>query len=583
MVSQKNDGGTNNYVLTDTASIHVGTVFFDYWAQDSTHDISLNNLFSKFNLAMPNDGTSNVILEANPVVSITNLSDPWKEDFTDLVDSIAIDEGEISWEIDTSATKPDALNCYVGTRGRFIRFQSMEGEASWTSEWVKTCDNAVHIAADVREAGELESDDYIRFYYQVRGSDETLFWSLEDDSAINNTWDTIGTVSPVEGDYIRVVIRMRNGFDGTGIERYDIDNIRFEKIDCYQTLNPMIGEVTNTSEEISWNPEFDANNYRIRYRVKGVTTWSTAFSDSVFVTTSSELSTDLSSLLENTTYEVQVRSECDTLNSPYSTIKQFTTDYAGNPLADCFVESGGSVTMEAENYSNNLYALSTVWQHYTGLGSNDDLYDGMLLPEASASNGNTGLETTGPRLDYNISFSTPGTYRVRVNMAKQNSVLTAGSVLVGKNGQCISCRGTGMNANNEKFIWQGNADGTQVEFVVEEPGVQTFNLWMRKDGTAVNKIHLTTSETNPGINVAESTRNSCGTIANAINCIDMAASDLILNDRVATGIYEANSQIESTAQVTLNNEVLMQATDSVVLKVGFQVENGATFNARIRP
>ena len=124
-------------------------------------------MFSKFNLAAPNDGTSNIILDANPLVSITNLADPWKEDFADLVDSIAVDEGDTSWEIDTSATNPNALNYYVGTRGRFLRFQSMEGEASWTSEWVKTCDNAVHIAADVREAGGLESDDYIRFYYQV--------------------------------------------------------------------------------------------------------------------------------------------------------------------------------------------------------------------------------------------------------------------------------------------------------------------------------------------------------------------------------------------------------------------------------
>ena len=206
----------------------------------------------------------------------------------------------------------------------------------------------------------------------------------------------------------------------------------------------------------------------------------------------------------------------------------------------------------------------------------------MLLPEASASNGNTGLETTGPRLDYNISFSTPGTYRVRVNMAKQSSDLTAASVLVGKNGQCISCRGTGMNANNEKFVWQGNADGTLVEFEVKEAGVQTFNLWMRKDGTAVNKIHLTTLETNAGINAVESTRNSCGTIANAINCVDFNTNNLELNDRVGTGVYEANNSIESAAQIAINNEVLMQATDSVIMKAGFHAENGTVFTARLR-
>jgi hypothetical protein len=83
------------------------------------------------------------------------------------------------------------------------------------------------------------------------------------------------------------------------------------------------------------------------------------------------------------------------------------------PLA--FVESGGSVVMEAENFigqvagsgawASTAWAATTSYSGYTGAGA-------MHTPDNTTSN--TGLDAAGPALLYTVQFSTPGTYYVFV-------------------------------------------------------------------------------------------------------------------------------------------------------------------------
>jgi hypothetical protein len=428
----------------------------------------------------------------------------------------------------------------------------------------------------------MESDDYIRIYYQLLGGAEVLFGEIVDDAVEDDTYTTFTTSEAVEGDEVRIVIRAKNGISGDA-ERHVFDNIQFEATECYKRLSPIASEVTASSATVNWATDFDAVDYSFRYRVLGVETWSANSSDSVFNMVVNGTEVMLNGLLENTTYEFQVRAQCSDANTGYSPMQTFTTDYAGGSLGTCFVERDSSVTIEAEHYLNNLFALNTIWENYIGIASNDDIVDGVIVPINTSSDTNTGLATTGPRLDYNISFTTPGVYLVWVNIAKQNAEDGASSMHVGQNGQCISCRGAGLTTNNERFIWKNVADGIPVEFVVAEPGVQTLNVWMRNDGIAINKIELRQFDGVPGTRVAESSRNNCGTVLNSPNCISQSTGTLILNDRVANGLYAADNQIESTAFVASGNEVLMQATQTVTLQAGFVAEQGTHFVARIRP
>ena len=163
------------------------------------------------------------------------------------------------------------------------------------------------------------------------------------------------------------------------------------------------------------------------------------------------------------------------------------------------VANSDGVVMEAENFSASWYGSGT----YAGMAWSftgelpDSTGSGAMLV---ADNGNNaGLSTTGPRLDYRIEFSDPGTYEVyllgRRASGTLGGIVYAGSnaddsVHVGLNGSAVSLVGTGLTNFVEGASWQGEAGGSQVTVTVPTAGTHTFHLWMREDGTIIDKIVL---------------------------------------------------------------------------------------------
>ncbi|MEP0546416.1 MAG: T9SS type A sorting domain-containing protein, partial [Rhodothermales bacterium] len=176
-----------------------------------------------------------------------------------------------------------------------------------------------------------------------------------------------------------------------------------------------------------------------------------------------------------------------------------------------FLEAGGMLSVEAEHNTGAAEGHgggeNFSWEA-TGsfAGSSGDALQAM--PNVGANAQDT---DRGPRLDYAVNFATPGTYYVWARLNGDNS--GSNSVHIGLDGEPATYGRQGLDFDgNGNWQWANRVDGRsgsdRVRVEVTTPGVHTLNLWMREDGTRVDKIVLTTDrDFQPnGNGPAESTR-----------------------------------------------------------------------------
>ena len=159
-----------------------------------------------------------------------------------------------------------------------------------------------------------------------------------------------------------------------------------------------------------------------------------------------------------------------------------------------FMEQGGLAAMEAENSTASAAGVGSAsqyaWQETTTLAG----YSGAsALETVTPVNVNLGDSTDGPRLDYAINFTTPGTYYVWVRMLGSSG--SKDSVHVGIDGLAGSLGGWGVTDTSGTWHWEecitGSSGTTRVSVEVPQAGVHTFNVWMREGGTGFDKVVLT--------------------------------------------------------------------------------------------
>ncbi len=98
----------------------------------------------------------------------------------------------------------------------------------------------------------------------------------------------------------------------------------------------------------------------------------------------------------------------------------------------------------------------------------------------------------GPRLNYEIDFVNTGTYYVWVRMLGLNG--TDDSIHVGLDGAPTTYGGLGMTDTHGTWHWEDRVAqdaNRRVMVNVSSKGVHTLSVWMREDGTLVDKILLT--------------------------------------------------------------------------------------------
>ncbi|MDB4286310.1 T9SS type A sorting domain-containing protein, partial [bacterium] len=153
-----------------------------------------------------------------------------------------------------------------------------------------------------------------------------------------------------------------------------------------------------------------------------------------------------------------------------------------------FLEIGGQVVFEAENFSANIARNGKQWSNISYAGAIDDVVE---------AGPNTGVNilsnyaTTSPELQYEISFSTPGTYYIWLRMYSRGA--TDDEIHGGLNGN--------ESADSDKIIataglltwhWtKTTSDGNDASVIVPTAGLHTLNLWMQEDGVLIDRILMT--------------------------------------------------------------------------------------------
>jgi hypothetical protein len=172
-------------------------------------------------------------------------------------------------------------------------------------------------------------------------------------------------------------------------------------------------------------------------------------------------------------------------------------DFTPDQNSADFVETGGEVTMQAEDFTAKALgsgdASSSEWLSF----SDTNAANGTAMKVVPNDGVNVSDSTDGARLDYDVEFNTTGTYYIWVRMRGPSG--TDDSVHAGLDGNPASYGGGGITDNSGDWVWQNrvgwSADGDRVTVDVNSTGIHTVNVWMREDGTQVDEILLTTDET----------------------------------------------------------------------------------------
>jgi hypothetical protein len=165
-----------------------------------------------------------------------------------------------------------------------------------------------------------------------------------------------------------------------------------------------------------------------------------------------------------------------------------------------FEERGGRVVVEAEHPTGlepgGGQEVDHSWETFEDAAASG----GMAVttsPNVSTGDdtvGHSGDSRTGPRLDYELDFETTGTYYVHVRTRSPGDDGNSDSVHVGlEGGEPASYGGDGIGHGGSNWGWESDvtSDGSRVTVQVTDPGRKTLHIWMREDGTQLDKVVLT--------------------------------------------------------------------------------------------
>jgi len=163
----------------------------------------------------------------------------------------------------------------------------------------------------------------------------------------------------------------------------------------------------------------------------------------------------------------------------------------------------GIVSIEAENFDENTPRPPHTWELITesasGFSPPGGFSGGFAMQSTPTTPaGGAGPDTpadflaNSPRLDYEVNFLKTGTYYVWVLAWGLDG--NSDSMHSGLDGEAVATadRISGFNNN---YTWTNTAyqDPERISFDVTTTGVHTVNIWMREDGSVIDKIVLTTN------------------------------------------------------------------------------------------
>jgi len=161
-----------------------------------------------------------------------------------------------------------------------------------------------------------------------------------------------------------------------------------------------------------------------------------------------------------------------------------STGYQQDPGPD------GLLVFEAEHFDSRVSQSSHDW---TTTSSADA--SGSVALFAGPNNGafiDTGYVTTSPRADFRVNFVKTGVHYLWVRGRADSG--SDDSFHMGIDGQAVTSADRMTVHAESTFSWSRvTMDGPVASVPVASAGVHMINLWMREDGTIIDKILLTSS------------------------------------------------------------------------------------------
>ena len=169
--------------------------------------------------------------------------------------------------------------------------------------------------------------------------------------------------------------------------------------------------------------------------------------------------------------------------------------WAGSVRAQV-TESTGTVRVEAESFTTQTpRTVNGVIYTWTVLADTPGFSGSGYIEAAPADDASTATVTTGwtsssPQVDYNITFSNPGTYYVWIRGYAGDA--SSAGVYVGLNGASPVNARIDLQQYNA-WSWSNTAAGasTPVTIVIPAAGTYTLNIWMRDAWLDIDRILLT--------------------------------------------------------------------------------------------
>ncbi|MEH0468168.1 glycosyl hydrolase 115 family protein [Streptomyces sp. B21-097] len=164
----------------------------------------------------------------------------------------------------------------------------------------------------------------------------------------------------------------------------------------------------------------------------------------------------------------------------------------GRATATGFVEADGYVSIQAEHYDRLVPRSGATWQTAPGLGRSGAAVIGAPF-NAARVDGDS--RTLAPELQYNVRFTTTGTFPVTVHRLPSLDERGTRRLAIGlDSGNPILLKGTGVTSSTA--AWSRNVvEGIEkltTTITVDRPGEHILKLWMVDPANAVDQIVIDT-------------------------------------------------------------------------------------------
>jgi hypothetical protein len=152
--------------------------------------------------------------------------------------------------------------------------------------------------------------------------------------------------------------------------------------------------------------------------------------------------------------------------------------------------TNGLVVMEAESFHGRSTQNGKSWANYTATAGFSGTGALVTTPNSNVTN-DVNYVTASPRLDFRVNFVKTGVHYVWVRGL--GATANDDSLHVGLDGAAVASADKLGNLATTYGWTKNTLDGVVATINVTTIGIHTVNVWMREDGTVVDKLLLTTN------------------------------------------------------------------------------------------